>query len=756
MTETPADALTEPGDVGVSEPGPAPLGPGRTVGRYEILERLGSGGMGVVYEARDPRLQRRIALKFILRERAGSKAAQRLRREAVAMARVSHPNVVTVVDVGEHEGDVFVAMELIEGVTLRAWLDDGPRSVEEVHRVFRTAASGLAALHEAGLVHRDFKPDNVMIAGDRVVVMDLGLASVESDDSSASHAEGLHVTATTRVGGVLGTPAFMSPEQFAGRPLDARSDQFSFAVAFYEALVGHRPWPATQVLDLVAALETQPPRRIPSHSKVPARTRRALNRALSYDPADRFESMAEFLRALDARPGRAWGLVVAIVGLAAGALVLVSSPSPSADCDPARALGGAWDETARDAVAEAFEGYDSAYQRERRDVVLAQLDRYATEWSDAYTTACAAQARGEATARPAIDCLEDRAAQLRGVTRALSRARGTTVDAAIASVARLVPVHNCDEASGHDVTPTVRVLQLRATEAIAALHAGVSEPAVSLLQELETAADADAEHVRAQLSASLAENSGDYEAAAEQYTSTFLALRSARRDAEAFETAMKLVRLCSDRLQDPERARRWRRELESLERVRGSDPHERAHYAVAVGAALIVEGDLARANDVLGAAFAEAEQHLGDDVRITADLANHLGWVHNSTKSWDQALAIYERAAALFEVSMGRMHPRRAQALTNIGYVQGMLGHTEASDAAFAEAMQITSSAYGDTSPQMGQLLNFRSLSHADAGNWRAAKQDLEAALRLPGAERLTDARDRLIEIEAHLADAGE
>src|SRR5690349_17448959 len=197
--------------------------PGDTVGRFVVLQRLGEGGMGVVYTAYDPELDRKVAIKLL---KSAEEGHARLLREAQAMARLQHPNVIAVHDVGTLPGNrVFVAMELVAGATLRGWLKAAPRAWREVIAIMRQAGVGLAAAHDAGLVHRDFKPDNVLVGDDgRVRVMDFGLARLGAADpelSSGSHDTGPLSTPLTMAGTVVGTPAYMAPELFKGTSAEA-------------------------------------------------------------------------------------------------------------------------------------------------------------------------------------------------------------------------------------------------------------------------------------------------------------------------------------------------------------------------------------------------------------------------------------------------------------------------------------------------------------------------------------------------------
>ena len=232
---------------------------GATLGRYVILERLGEGGMGVVYSTYDPELNRRVALKLVRRVPGrGSTEQARLLREGQALARLSHPNVVAVYDVGVHDDRVFVAMELVEGETLRAWVARASRTWREILGVFVQAGRGLAAAHAAGIIHRDFKPDNVLVGADgRVRVADFGLAHEEGAPLVATgvvggevSSEGASSMSLTARGSLVGTPRYMSPEQIGRESLDARTDQFAFCASLWEALHGSPPFGSEDLLDL--------------------------------------------------------------------------------------------------------------------------------------------------------------------------------------------------------------------------------------------------------------------------------------------------------------------------------------------------------------------------------------------------------------------------------------------------------------------------------------------------------------------------
>jgi tetratricopeptide (TPR) repeat protein/predicted Ser/Thr protein kinase len=304
----------------------API-PGARVGRYALLEMIGQGGMGTVYLAHDPQLERRVALKVLRADRSrGAEMGARLLREARTMARLAHPNIVTVYDAGEVDGRFHIAMELVEGGSLSAWLAASARSTAEILEVFGAAGRALSAAHAAGVVHRDFKPDNVLIDHHgRVVVTDFGIASSRDLGAVAAGppgAGGPVATIVTRTGAILGTPRYMAPEQHAGEKADARADQWSFAVSLYEALYDALPFGGA---DLAALRRSIAERRFadppgPPRRKVPPRVRAAILRALAGRPEDRFPTIDALIAALE-EPR--WVVRARLASVVAGVLVIV-------------------------------------------------------------------------------------------------------------------------------------------------------------------------------------------------------------------------------------------------------------------------------------------------------------------------------------------------------------------------------------------------------------------------------------------------
>lgn len=287
-------AAASNGSVPAAVGGVTALKAGDRLGHYEIERWLATGGMGVLYVARDTQLNRRVALK-LMRSTLGDEIAHvRLLREAQAMAALNHPNVLQVFELGEFEGRVFVAMEFVEGGTLRGWMKR-PHPWREVVEVFVLIGHGLQAAHEHGVVHRDFKPENVLMGDNRPRVGDFGLSRpAPSLQVEPATPVSMRVTNT---GMMLGTPAYMSPEQLEGRSTDAATDQYSFCVCLYEALTSRRPFSGKSVEELKASVRQEMP--IPGgHADVPKELWKILGRGLAVNPPERFSSMAALLVSL--------------------------------------------------------------------------------------------------------------------------------------------------------------------------------------------------------------------------------------------------------------------------------------------------------------------------------------------------------------------------------------------------------------------------------------------------------------------------
>ena len=389
-----------------------PAEPVTQVGRFQVQKLIGTGGMGVVFAATDPQLGRTVALKLLQPLTAGERARERLLREAQAMARLQHPNVVGVYEAGVHGEQVYLVMEYVEDGTLAEWLRVRARDWQAVVGVLAQAGEGLAAAHAAGLVHRDFKPANILMGAGRARISDFGLArtaAMGEDIERTAEDDGMVLGAPlTRTGALLGTPAYMAPEQIRGEPATAASDQFAFGVVLYEALVGHRPFQGGSVGALLEAIEAG--KIVASARKLPPALMTVIRRALTPEPTRRYPDMPALLTALrgvrDVR-WRSLGLVGAgsTVALAGGLLIALSRPVGGV-CG---ALDEVWNDDRREQVASALT--DAA-----GGAVVAAIDGYATELQRQQTRRCEA---GAEVSQWLDTCLADRRAALTDLVQAI-------------------------------------------------------------------------------------------------------------------------------------------------------------------------------------------------------------------------------------------------------------------------------------------------------------------------------------------------
>ncbi|WP_434427325.1 protein kinase domain-containing protein [Nannocystis pusilla] len=442
---------------------PRRVGPVK-IGRFVVLQRIGSGAMGIVYACYDDHLDRKVAVKVLRTDsgREASVARARLLREAQAMARLTHPNIVTVHEVGAVDDEVFVAMEFVRGVSLDVWVEQAPRSWQEVRAAYLQTGRGLAAAHRGGIVHRDFKPHNAMMSEDGLVkVLDFGLARASDggpEDSPASaperaaQAKATLLHALTRTGAVIGTPAYMSPEQHRGEVATAKSDQFSFCVSLYQALYGTLPFSVASFevfqRDVLAGRVAPAPPRSP----VPARVYQALRRGMAAEPEQRFAAMEELLAALEpkAPPGRTIALVAAAGLLGGASFVFAASRGATSQCPDAHAeLAGIWDteraQAVRTAVRAAVPTAEEVLPRIERE-----LTAYADAWAATRNDACRAHAEGRQSAtlfdlRTA--CLDRRRASLRAVTETLAAPSPESRDHLLGAVVGLPPLEACADAT---------------------------------------------------------------------------------------------------------------------------------------------------------------------------------------------------------------------------------------------------------------------------------------------------------------------
>jgi len=474
--DTIAEATLRDDDT-VADPRPAPargqpLRPGIRLGRYVLDEELGVGGMGVVHAAFDPDLERRVALKVLHVTASGDEARQRLLREARALARLSHPNVVAVYEVGTADGRDFIAMELVAGETLSVWLRAARRTRHEIVASFVAAGRGLAAAHAAGLVHRDFKPHNILRRPNgSIVVTDFGLARgeemVAESPPPAVRVDGVmdptvdvpyrrsSMSGITISGAVLGTPAYMAPEQWSGDDVGPAADQFSFCVALWEALAGVRPFDVEDLDALRASMQRGPA----NASVMPRRLRSIVRRGLAAEPADRWPSMDALLAKLVAAERRPRLIAIGAAGAAVAAIGWFALPaaSPAATCEaPALAPTSVWSP----AIRQKFE-------RAGQAPAAAAIERDMARWQAVRSRACAAE-RGVRSAR--LACLDGVLARIDVYARAVGELPGA---ASVEDHGMLLGPETCERDRPPRLVATSTPQRVAAT--VAALRVGLEE-----------------------------------------------------------------------------------------------------------------------------------------------------------------------------------------------------------------------------------------------------------------------------------------
>jgi serine/threonine protein kinase/tetratricopeptide (TPR) repeat protein len=733
-----------PSDPDAGPRGALPLERGTHVERYVILKSVGKGGMGVVYAAYDPELDRKVALKLLLPNQEGPEEVGRARllREAQAMARISHPNVITVHDVGTFGDQVFVAMEFIQGSNLQEWVRKGGHTWQELVRVFLEAGRGLAAAHKAGLVHRDFKPANVLIGnGSRVYVTDFGLARLasehgEEDEAAASREAGAPPvprsgsglsSELTAAGIALGTPHYMPPEQYLGPQVDARSDQFSFCVSLYHALYGKRPFEHQAVARLAAeayladsgtlngavlrgAAQSAIIREPPREPRVPAWVRRAVMRGLSLHPEDRFPSMEALLDALSQQQRQAnrRGALVA-----AGALGLASLGlgaylhHQSQVCAGADSLAGAvWNPTARQKLEAAFTATGKPFAGETASRVAQRLDGYARDWARMHTEACEAtrvrEEQTESLLSLRMVCLERRRKDLGALVGQLSDADGKVVERAVDATAALPSLQPCsDIESLTDQTPrpadparqaTIERLEEQVAEVKALFDAGRFPKALELAKALKPEVDAAAWlPLRAELGNHLGwlqQQMGEVDEGIRELERAFDAAESSRSDRLRVELLTRLIFALANHGK-AEQAERWGQ---------------------------VAQAVLAR---------------IGGDPLLAVDLLGNMGTVQMIQGRYAQGKELIEKARALQQDVASPEDPKRARVTYSLGLAAMRMGEHERAIQLLTEALDQTAAAKGRTHPEMGNRYAMLSNTLREHGDAAQALVHAKAALEV-------------------------
>ncbi len=733
----------------------------RAIGRFQILRRLGQGGMGVVFSAYDEELDRRVAIKLLRHERLRDAAArQQFRSEAQAMARLSHANVVQIYEVGEHEGQLFIAMEYVQGRTLRRWLQEAHPWRERL-AVLCQAGRGLEAAHKAGLVHRDFKPDNVMIeAGGHVRVLDFGLAQTEEDRLAEAVTSAAHNFAGSRqtggnTRGLGGTPAYMSPEQQASGAVDARSDQFSFCVVLYEAVYGERPFQAATadaMAELIARGQFKPPRR---DRGVPRWLERAILRGLAVDPAARWPTIAALIAVVEHDPARrrrhwlATGMVVGSLAVAAAA-VLGSRDSAANRCSDAEVhLAGVWDPQRSDAVHQAMLATALPYAERAAMTTRDALDRYAREWAAMHVDACeATHVRGEQSAELLdlrMACLRRALTELDALVDVLVTTDQTAVENAARAPGLLPRLESCAdvEALHHPRRPAPEVVA--AAEALrdefaavkALIRVGRFPEARDALAPVLARAEALGEPtVLADMLFShgdLAGKLGDYDAGQRGLERSFTRALAGQDDHAAARAAIESIFVSGyfrAQLADGER---WQAIADAILERLGEDGLLRARLDSYVAVLREQRGDSVGAAELHQRSIALNRRSGAPAFTIAAGL-NNLAVALGNSERLDEAIAAYGEALAIYSEAVGEQHPNYATTLDNLATAHSARGDLDVALRMHLDALQRREALVGATHPSLPVTLANVAAVYLDRGEPELAFPYAERAAAITGA----------------------
>jgi tetratricopeptide (TPR) repeat protein len=717
--------------------------------RYVTLEMLGAGAMGVVYAAYDHKLHRRVALKLLRADEGGARGADaraRLLREARALARLSHPNIVVVHDVGTMEDQVFMAMELVAGRTLGAWLRAAPRpDRRRILDVFIQAGRGLAAVHAAGLVHRDFKPDNVLVdAAGRARVTDFGLVRLAlPDDPGAAPLDALPDAPTdeallSRTGTLAGTPVYMAPEQLRRLPADARSDQFSFCVALYEALHGERPFAARTLGELTAAVNEGHVRPAPRESHVPAWLRAVVLRGLRVAPEERHASMDALCDALAADPGRArqrrltWGAAAAFAAVAAVGIARAPAARGAVCKDSEQRLAGVWDAERKGAIQRAFAGTGAPGAEEAWRRVEQRLDADVARWAEMRTEACeATHVRGEqsqALLELRMQCLERHHAEVKALSNVLARADAGVTERALQAVDGLSKLSQCTPAEAlrgerppprdEQTRSKMAELDAKAAEALALANLGKTADGLAVAQRAVEAARelhlAPALASKLMLRGRLENELGDHARAEATLYEAVWAAEAGKDDLSALHAWMQLMWVMVTAGTRDEEAMRLSRHAEAfIERI-SADEQEQAFLLNVRGVLLLQMGKLEEAAAHHQRALAVREKALGPQhLDVAASLVN-LAVVRQKQGRYEEARRLNERVLAIREEALGPQHTRVAGVLNNLGSLLEIEGRHAEARQRFERALAIRERAVGPEHPEVAAVLvNLAHLQHA-------------------------------------------
>ncbi len=726
------------------------LAPGDRIDRYLVLGRLGRGGMGEVLRAYDPSLKRELAVKVVrVAGVAADEARARLLREAQALARLTHPNVITVHDVGTRGDEVFVAMELVEGATLRRWLDERP-TPEQVLTTFLAAGEGLAAAHDVGLVHRDFKPENVMVGADgRVRVLDFGLARDASAAELAGEAgagpEVIVSSTLTATGAWMGTPRYMAPEQWRREPADARSDQFSFCVALYEALYHAPPFAGATVEEAVQQALAGRLAPVPADAWGGDRLLQIIARGLAAAPAARHPSMRALLGALalvlPSRQARRRTLAAgaalagaALVGLVAWQLIQPAHADPCANA--AARVDGTWSPALRRQIEATFA--TAGLPGAAAPLLTGPLDRRADELRERYNATCKAARVAGTESATLMDlrmrCLERRLGELGAFVEQVAQTRERqALYGSITHVADLPPTSACDDGDAlarlvpppDDPRVRARVAELegkidawRGRRHLAGEGALLDELAAAW-PEIEATGHAPLQGQAMLLRGALLLDAGKQAEAAETLVQASVVAARAKDDHTLARLWTELLDVDSHRAARAEALALEPVALAAIERIGGA-PELTTSVDQSMGWVL---RELAR-HDEARLRYEAAIARLapaGDSTEL-AQLWNGLGVVAKEQGRYEDARSAYEQAIAMATRVVGDANPLTATFVNNLAVTLQYLGKPDEALASFERVHEIYRQALPPDHPDQALPLANMCGIHAERGQIAEAR----------------------------------
>lgn len=692
------------GDSGTRDGDRAPTPePGETLGRYLLLAKIGEGGMGEVHRAYDPQLRREVALKLVKTDRADPVEQARLLREAQAMAQLSHPNVAAVYDAGEIDGQVFIALEYIEGPTLDRWLREREHGYAEVLEVFTAAGRGLQAAHAAGLIHRDFKPANVLVPEDgRPRVLDFGLARLAGEgevpdrtlDRSASGSGSGEVDALasplTQAGMVMGTPGYMAPEQHYGTDPDVRWDVYAYCVALYEALYGRRPFHGVGIRELAKSKLRGLGEAPPSGAKVPTWIYGVLRAGLHPKADRRTPDMQTLLAQLAADPARRRRrlrrmLTTGAVGAGLAVAVGLAGRAAENPCgDGAQRVGAVWNADRAREIGEAFAATGLPYAETAWTRVQPSLEGFGAAWAEQYEDACAAtHVRNEQSARMLdlrMQCLRRSERELSAMLEVLADPDETVVERAHLAVLQLPAPERCadtamletgveapNDAETADAVSGVRDELAR----VQAMHRAGKYDAASAVVDpaLERAQTLGYAPVRVEALRAKAENlrqNGRYDEAEDAFLDAYFLAAEIRYADLTWQVALDLGGLVGVGRRRHEEGELWVRHARAgLGRGReGTVDH--AKLLGTEGQLAQSSADYPRARELVERALSiYADEYGPEDPRI-GGLLNNLGIIADEEGRYDDAEELYRKTIEIEEETLGPDHPSVLKSTANL------------------------------------------------------------------------------------------